>query len=95
MPRQRDSETMNAFDREGNGDDLDQCELERIALGGRSMSRTITGYMCKTDFDFELGSYRGGVEVYESIQDLARCRRCVTECGIVEVEIRVVRCWRA
>lgn len=46
------------------------------------------GYMCKTDFDHELGQAAGGNQIYPSIQDLKRNRRCADECGIVKVEIR-------
>jgi hypothetical protein len=49
----------------------------------------IIGYMCKTDFDHEIGCAPGGVPVYESVEGLERARSCVYECGIVEVEIRL------
>lgn len=47
-------------------------------------------YMCKTDFDHELGNAAGGVKVYSSLEDLAASRPCVTECGIVKVRVEVV-----
>lgn len=45
------------------------------------------GYMCKTDFDYELGYASGGTRVHPSIEDLKRCSPCVDSCGIVEVEV--------
>jgi len=45
------------------------------------------GYMCKTDFYDELGHASGGNTVYPSINDLIRRRKCVDQCGIVEVKI--------
>ncbi len=45
------------------------------------------GYMCMVDFDCELGNACGGNTVYPSIDDLKKNRRCVSECGIVEVHV--------
>lgn len=44
-------------------------------------------YMCKTDFEFELGYAAGGNPVYSSIEDLKYCRPCAESCGIVAVKI--------
>ena len=44
-------------------------------------------YMCKTDFEFELGYAAGGNIVYSSVEDLKYCRPCVECCGIVAVKI--------
>ena len=44
-------------------------------------------YMCKTDFEYELGYALGGNRVYPSIENLKECRPCVTSCGIVAVKI--------
>ena len=54
------------------------------------MNEPIEVYMCKTDFDFELGLAAGGNQVYSSIEDLKRCRPCVEGCGIVKVEVRLL-----
>lgn len=51
------------------------------------ISRVRSGYMCKTDFDFELGIVDGGVLIYNSIEDLVRCRSCVNPDNICEVEV--------
>ena len=48
------------------------------------------GYMCKTDFNYELGEALGGTEIYCSIEDIKRCRPCAEQCGIVKVEIKIV-----
>lgn len=48
------------------------------------------GYMDKTDFDHELGNALGGNEIYRSIEDLKRHKRCATECGIVKVEVTLL-----
>lgn len=45
------------------------------------------GFMCKTDFDHELGSASDGVKVYPSERALRQERRCVDECGIVKVRV--------
>jgi len=45
------------------------------------------GFMCATEYEFETGRASGGVLVYSSIGDLTRHRRCVADCGIVEVEV--------
>jgi hypothetical protein len=49
------------------------------------------GYMCRTDFEHELGYASGGVRVHPSVEDIKHCRKCVGGCGIVEVEVRLVR----
>jgi hypothetical protein len=46
------------------------------------------GYMCKADFEFELDN--GNASVYTTLDDLRKARRCVDECGIVEVEVKLV-----
>lgn len=49
------------------------------------------GYMCKVDFDEELGNAAGGNTVYPTIEDLREHRGCVKDCGIVEVEVTLKR----
>lgn len=48
-----------------------------------------TGYMCRVDFEFELGAALGGNVIFPDIEDLRAHRKCVDECGIVEVEVRL------
>lgn len=47
--------------------------------------KPIVGYMCKTDFDHELGNARNGNIVYPTIESLKEHRSCTAECGIVSV----------
>jgi len=58
---------------------------------------TRTGFMCMTDFDHELGDAAGGNRVYPSVEDLQANKICCTDkhtCGIVEVEVKVVKVLR-
>jgi len=48
-------------------------------------------FMCKVDFECELGMAAGGNVVYGSVEELRERRKCVDACGIVEVECREVR----
>jgi len=48
---------------------------------------SVTGYMCMTDFDCELGIASDGVHIFPSKEDCAMYRPCTAECGIVEVKI--------
>lgn len=54
-------------------------------------NRVVVGYMCKTDFDHELGVASDGNKVFPSIETLRKHLRCVDECGIVKVEVRLVQ----
>lgn len=45
------------------------------------------GYMCSTDYDYELENASGGVKIYSSVRDLKNHKTCWEDCGIVEVEI--------
>jgi len=49
------------------------------------------GYMDMTDFEFELGMAQSGNVVYPSVEDVLRHRKCASECGIVEVEVKFRR----
>ena len=48
-------------------------------------------YMCKIDFDYELGNAAGGNTVYPSLKDLKKNHKCWKECGIVQVEVKKIR----
>lgn len=54
------------------------------------MNAVKEGYMCQTDWDWELGEALGGTKIYESIEDLKNNRKCVQSCGIVKVKIELV-----
>ena len=49
------------------------------------------GYMCKVDFDYEVGNAMGGNVIYPSEEDVRRNRKCVEGCGIVEVMVTQIR----
>lgn len=49
------------------------------------------GFMCKIAFDHELEHASGGVRVFQSVEDLHRHHAPVVECGVVEVEVTMVR----
>lgn len=45
------------------------------------------GYLCKTDYEYELENAAGGVKIYSSVEDLKKNKNCWEDCGIVKVEI--------
>lgn len=47
----------------------------------------VIGFMCRTDFDHELGAAVDGVGVYPSMEALRAHRPCVAQCGIVRVRV--------
>lgn len=47
------------------------------------------GFMCRTDFEEELGCAEGGNTVYPSLENLKQHRQCVAECGIVRVSVNL------
>lgn len=51
------------------------------------------GYMCLTDFRYELGGNPGGIKIFESVEDCQKNKKCVGPtggCGIVKVQIIVI-----
>ncbi len=68
---------------------------DRFRQGTEYATRTVTGFMCKVDFDHELGCAAGGNRVYPTMWDPEKNRECVRGreacCGIVEVEVRLKR----
>ncbi|MES3028511.1 MAG: hypothetical protein V4820_11735 [Pseudomonadota bacterium] len=58
---------------------------------GELESRKIRGFMCKTDWDHEIGYASDGNKVYPSEAAIRRERKCLPECGIVEVEVTIIR----
>lgn len=60
-------------------------------FGAENDDRTIIyGYMCKVDFECELGCALGGNTIYPSIKNLRERRGCVDQCGIVKVAVVAV-----
>ncbi len=53
--------------------------------------RKVRGFMCTIDWDYELGEALGGNRIYPSVRDLKDNHATSTECGIVEVEVRIVK----
>lgn len=47
------------------------------------------GYMCKVDFDFELGEVSSGNLIFPSVEDLKKNMKCVSSCGIVKVKVEL------
>lgn len=55
---------------------------------GREVGKNYAlGYMCGVDFQHELAMASGGNVIYADPDDCAECRKCTSECGIVEVRI--------
>jgi hypothetical protein len=54
-------------------------------------SKARYGYICETEYDWEVGEALGGSKVYASVKDLKRERDCVNKgCGIVKVKVQAV-----
>lgn len=51
----------------------------------------VVGYMCRIDWEYEIGAACGGNRVYGSVDDLKREHNCASDCGIVEVEVHFRR----
>lgn len=50
-------------------------------------NESVIGYMCGTDFQYELGAASGGNRIYPSVENLKEHQKCWEECGIVEVKV--------
>jgi hypothetical protein len=57
----------------------------------RQSDRRVIVWMDKVDWDHEVGSALGGNKVYPSRRDLETNAKCLDECGIVQVEMRLRR----
>lgn len=55
-----------------------------------SDQRVVRGFMCLVSWDFELGEASGGTTIFASLKDLKRRHPMWEECGVVEVETRLV-----
>lgn len=93
---------MNKIDKEVKIDDLiGMCkakavDMDRIGQSGAAnllrmsankLELGVTGYMCLTDFEHELGCAMGGNTVYPSERNLRVNCRCIPQCGAVEVKV--------
>lgn len=52
---------------------------------------SVVGYMCRTDWECELGMASGGNVIFPSVDNIKKHLRCASSCGIVEVEVRFRR----
>lgn len=77
------------------GDDVHSLVNDELlicdAIIDRLDSHYILGYMDKIDYEYELGQADGGIVVFSSVEDLLANKHCARRCGIVEVEVRLVR----
>lgn len=64
-------------------------ESSFVELGAVSSSdvENQSAYMCGGDWQYELGHARGPTSTYASPGEVKKHRKCVTHCGIVEVEV--------
>lgn len=69
---------------------LDNMEANTTPMNGDE-SGAVIGYMCRIDFECELGVALGGNTIYPDIEDCREKRKCTDICGIVEVEVRCRR----
>lgn len=61
-------------------------EGESLDTPDRSKREMIL-YMCGVDWRHELGEAAGGTPMYASKEDLVRCRKCVSSCGVVRLKV--------
>ena len=54
------------------------------------MEDTKFGYMCKTEFDWEIGETTGAYGIYATVEELKDKCKCVKSCGIIKVAISFV-----
>lgn len=76
---------------EPEGNRRDRRRTVKINAGKLLGAHIRTGYMCKIDFDYELGCASGGSRVYPSQRDLRACHKMADDCGIVEVQVTLIR----
>lgn len=60
-------------------------------MGSEDGQDFVIGYMCLTDFEWELGLASGGNVIHPSVEDLKKRRKCVASCGIAEVRVSLSR----
>lgn len=52
---------------------------------------TKTVYMCAIDWQHELGEVSDYTKVYSTVEDLKKQHECWNSCGIVEVEVKLIK----
>lgn len=55
------------------------------------VSRPCRAFMCGTAWKHDMKRKAGGVPIYKTIHDFEDSHACSEECGLVEVEVRMVR----
>ena len=65
--------------------------MDLIFYKANIMQKKVKGYMCEIDWNWELGEAAGGTTVYATLNDLKENHKCWEECGIVEVEVKMVK----
>lgn len=55
------------------------------------MRKCVTGYMDKVSFEYDLGHAACGDKVYPSIKSLKKEQPCTKTCGVVKVQVRLVK----
>ena len=73
------ADDMDAIGQSGAGNLL-RMSADKMELG-------VTGYMCLTDFEWELGCAMGGNTVYPSEKNLRETCRCIPQCGVAKVKV--------
>ncbi len=74
----------------GVSDEHMEMIMDQIAEVGK-MYKSRIGYMCKIDFDHELGTCSKPSKVFSDIESLIEEHDCANECGIVEVEVCLIK----
>jgi hypothetical protein len=54
-------------------------------------TRKIKVYTCGVDYQYELGEACDGNRVFASVEDLKLHNKCWKQCGIVELEIKLIK----
>ena len=50
----------------------------------------VVGFMCKTDWEFEIGGAADGSKVYPDMESVKKCCGCWKGCGIVKVAVECI-----
>jgi hypothetical protein len=55
----------------------------------KKKKKVVTGFMCKIEWDYNIGKAASGVTIYPTLETLRRYHGSIEECGIVEVEVSI------
>lgn len=66
-------------------------EEQDLSVTVKPHSTIRIGYMCRADYEHHLEHDPDGCLIFKSIADLLKGRPCAYKCGVVEVEVRLVR----